>query len=720
MPPIVTVPIAPVSDADASHRPADPRYRLIDPPTQYLDKLAQQWMVARGESQPFVHYTLDRLPEGYTLYEMRRPSNPNTADKRLFGHPNRVFFDSPNRFFPHFLHLMKNKGSNFGCPCTVCNANGKKPLGIQDSRSASADSSVPRGREKSRLMDSVRDDKAGKVDEEGTPDVYRALIDKLKRKGEIDAPIEEPMSMDWRVERKPLQVMLQRCRTQAPWIPRQGEIVLFVLSIPEGREIVFDYDTSEYRLYHAASETYEDSPAWRAGVVTQVPTEEKSYEVFNLVMEPSHKLGVNYSGFRVESLPDPNGEEKSVQKQYKYVPLHYTRPFAFYQEILRGIPRESWHATITNAMTIMSSFSLVDRFNFRGSWPEAVVNCRGIYIGAELILVGDAVRLLPPSEKQGNITSVDIDVLHIKSIRLTLTNLDRASDNDRDEGHPYNTSVEVRGIPYTTNPIAKFADVSPLNDNLGPLGMEDYASFTPFFPKRAKGKLVCIPFHRILGRCYDAIAVQLWFPNEQRKIVDMSQKKNQEVTGAELPNITLLHYGAEGVLAARQYSSQNYRKIDHRSGKSWFWGDTRVESLDVHSMSGAPVERFDANRDPRKWRREIRVLEGVGPAGKVRTTEEKRKLVEKFGVPGRRGRSKDDENDVAAVWTSIIEEARYNGNEDADDEDLYHALGAELLARDGEAEWAEETKGNSKRRKFLDGGKRDAEDHDIIVIDDDE
>lgn len=678
---IITVPIRAGSDADASHRPKDPRYRLVDPPTTYLDKLGQKWMEERGEAHPFINYTLDRLPEGYELYQIARPSNPNLTDKRLFGHPSHMFFDSPNRFFPHFLHLMNNQGSNVGCPCSVCNADGRKPLALHESRSASANSSVPRRPGRPKTMDSK---KSEKVDEEGTPDVYRSLLDALKRQGQIDVPIEEPMSMDWRAERTPLQTMLQRYRTQGAWLPRLGEIVLFVMSIPNGKEIVFDYDDFQYRLYDTTNDLYGDFPQWRAGIVTQVPADAHAYEVFHLVMPPPSPLGPNYAGFRVETFPDPNGDDKLAQKQYKYVPLHYTRPFAFYQEILRGVPPEHWHSSITNAMTVMSTFSLVDRFHFRGRWPQAVINCRGIYIGAELLLVGDAARLLPGTETRTGITSTDIDVLHISSIRLALTNLDRASDNDRDEGHPYNTSVEVRGTLFTTDQRAKFPDAIGLSDDDAEApGMKDYASCTPFFRKRAGGKIVSVPFHRILGRCHDATSIQLWFPNEQRKIQAMWQQRHREAGSRdssldreEREKITLLHYGADGIIEARQFSSEQYRKVDRQRGKLWFWGDSRVESLDVHSMNGAPIQAFDEDRDPQKWRREIRILEGVVPGGRVRTVEEKQKLTEKTGVLRRRGRSRHDQ----AEGRSITNLGRNgNGGNEEEEEAFRGREGGETL-----------------------------------------
>jgi len=118
--PLFTVPINPVSDGDPSHLPQHAAYRAVVPPNLYLEKIGTQWMQARNEAKPGARYYLDRLPDGYTLFEKPRLNNLRHADKHLFGHPRHKHFDSPNRFFPHFLHLMNNNGSNLGCPCTVC------------------------------------------------------------------------------------------------------------------------------------------------------------------------------------------------------------------------------------------------------------------------------------------------------------------------------------------------------------------------------------------------------------------------------------------------------------------------------------------------------------------------------------------------------------------------------------------------------------------------
>jgi hypothetical protein len=113
---------------------------------------------------------------------------------------------------------------------------------------------------------------------------------------------------------------------------------------------------------------------------------------------------------------------------------------------LRRIPQENWHVSIKNALALSSTLSLVGKHRFRGTWPNTSIYCHGIYIGAEMLGVGDTVRLLPNKRQ-----SKCADVLSIKSIRLKWTNLDKASTNDYDEGRPYNSEVWIYGSAYTSD-----------------------------------------------------------------------------------------------------------------------------------------------------------------------------------------------------------------------------------------------------------------------------
>jgi hypothetical protein len=69
-----------------------------------------------------VNYYLDKLPDGYALFETERPGGEGQAYKRLFGHPTGRYYDSAKRFEVHFIWLMSRMEGD--CECVLC--KGKK------------------------------------------------------------------------------------------------------------------------------------------------------------------------------------------------------------------------------------------------------------------------------------------------------------------------------------------------------------------------------------------------------------------------------------------------------------------------------------------------------------------------------------------------------------------------------------------------------------------
>lgn len=419
----------------------------------------------------------------------------------------------------------------------------------------------------------------GPTDEEGNPDVYRILIDRLKKAGSLDVPITEPMSMDWRTESEPSGKQLEDIADQPGWVPRVGEIVLFVRKLEPDETIAYYHQTDSYRVF-GSSEQKTYRPTWEAGVITQ-PSMEK-LGIDDLTTETRHDYQVNYSGFRVEPLPDSNSKDKTLSLQHKYIPLSHIRPFIFWRQFLRNIDEKRWHPTILNAVKVISSLSLRNRYHFSGSWPTATISCKGIYIGSELLIPGDMVRITPKSDHD-DVT----DILRITSIKVRMHRLDQASDNDNDDRHPYNLSVHVAGKAYTTD-ASKAHDESEAVD-LAEYKLEEFAGYSSqWYLRHAPNKKLEVPFFRIMGRCYEDEPMATWLSEQ---------------------SATHLGEGLSGLLEARAYSEKHDKRI--LEGKSWFWGEDRAESLGLETLNGQEVSRFDESRDPKRWRKEIRVLEGV-------------------------------------------------------------------------------------------------------------
>ncbi len=600
------------SDGDPFHVPPPGLHTRVNPPTLYLEKIGQMWMEHRGEARPGLHYILEGLPFGYTLWQRPRPSNPKHFDRYLYGHPGKKAFDSPNRFFPHFMHLMDNGGNSIGCPCTLCsgvsgvlpkaspNSSRMRTASVASQKSNSSASIQSRPTSAHRIqqlpaapLPTLASQHKGRpkkitpgldltnVDSEGTPDVYRNLIDKLRRHRDVDEAILEPLSPDWRAEQEGLPKFLHDVKIQEQWIPRSGDIVLYIGDMPEGIDLVRS-TTDELELYDERKGVSLGTPQWRAGMVTETAPGTTLADLIDSAKDKS----VSSSGLRVEPIPNPNDLDKSFSKRHKYVFLRQTRPFIVWRDLLRHIPQEDWHVTIKNALALMSTLSLMGKHRFRGTWPNASIYCHGIYVGAEMLAVGDTVRLLP-NKQSGQ--SACTDVMSIKSIRLKWTNLDKASNNDYDEGRPYNSEIWIYGAAYTSDG-SRSNKLWVTEQNIeAPRVANDYADWYPLHPA---DKELAIPYSRILSRLYERDAMAYFLRSDL----------------GDLPDLDV---GRQGVVDARAFSRKHDKRIAEEPDATWYWGDDRADALNLRTINGLDVSRFDLDRDVKDLRRKYRQLDGI-------------------------------------------------------------------------------------------------------------
>ncbi|KAE8345358.1 hypothetical protein BDV24DRAFT_178771 [Aspergillus arachidicola] len=416
--------------------------------------------------------------------------------------------------------------------------------------------------------------------------------------------------MDWRAERAALDEYIEQLGMQPSYVPRPGEVVLWA---PEYQgELAWNHETKRVEMYAPDQNEWLGTPAWRAGIVGQTPEEDTVLQ--DLVITAPKKSGVNYSGFRVETFPDPQSYDKSYSLHYKYVHLLCIKPFNAYELFLQGISPEELHPSIGYAMTIMSSFSLLDKYHFKGTWPNAAIYCRGIFIGAELLVVGDAVRLKPalPSSSDEAHKAVE-DVMVIDEIRLELVNCvnDPMSDQLAER-----YQVRVAGKVYTNAPQRASAGTygtsqpSPMKheeviDVFQSIGMGGYGSWYRVW----KGATVEVSQNMIIGRCYEPDAMNLLFG---------SCSLGQDLSG---------------VIKAREYS----RKVDERipEGKDWFWGDFRTQTLAIDTLNGQDVGYYSDARDIKMWRANLRILDGTADSADLRMA----KLPGNVGRPSTKARS---------------------------------------------------------------------------------
>lgn len=509
-------------------------------------------------------------------------------------------------------------------------------------------------------------------------------IVKLKDRGEIDEPISEPLSMDWKSERPGLGEYLQKLRMQPSYVPRAGEIVLWVPNF-EG-ELAWNPEHARVEMYDPTVDRFIGVPEWRAGIVGQVPEEDTVLQ--DIVETANKEWEVNYSGFRVETFPDPNSADKSYSLQYKYVHLKCIKPFNGYGLFLQNMPRDELHPSIEYAMTVMSSFSLLEKFHFRGRWPNASIYCMGIFIGAELLIVGDAVRLKPVGYSLSSGQKAVTDVMVIDEIRLDLI---QCVDDIKSDQLAERYQVRLGGKVYTNNRQRAVIDNSmqppkPLSPEevlsvfqyIGMSGYGDWYSLNG-------GKTVDISQGMVIGRCYEPDAMRLLFGSLS--------------LGRDL----------HGVLSGRQYSRQADERIPE--GKDWFWGDFRTQTLAVETLNGEDVGHYSEIRDVKMWRANLKVIEGRATAADLREA----KIPGELGRPSHKSRSAFAEvrktsklvsTGLGAVITDVS-----NNSSSADESNAQTRMNTE---DEGEEESPEDEEDFTLRLEDLRGGTEETEGGDYV------
>lgn len=427
---------------------------------------------------------------------------------------------------------------------------------------------------------------------------------KLKDKGELDEAIEQRFNFDWVLTHESLSDIFMKLVLDPAYVPRRGELVLWVWQGLEDGCLMRNPKTGLIEIF-GNDRKWRGVPNWRAGVVTQTPDDE--VHMVDIIETPDNSRGLSYSGFRVETLPDPLGNDKSYSAQYAYVPLRNIRPFNTWQVFLDSQERDDMHPSIENAMTVMSSWSMVHKYHIVGKSPNARIHCKGVYIGSELIAVSDTVRLKPEGYQYDQLESGVIgkvtDVMVVDKISLCLMG---CIDDDEEQLAGHFTTL-ISGQVFTTDPnrvneTKTFKSPTLVSGNPIPEGPipdpvpltteEATATFRqvsmcdygPWY-RMAQGRNCNVTAQMVIGRCYEPLAAELMFGSHT------------------------FSYDLSGVMEGRNYSSQVDTRI--APGNTWFMGDCRVETLGLTEINGVECGLTAPQReDPRKWQAIIKMSHG--------------------------------------------------------------------------------------------------------------
>lgn len=449
------------------------------------------------------------------------------------------------------------------CPCTVCadKGSGILPLNHPEIQSE-AQAPAKRGRKRKNAGSSFY------YPPKQSFDTLQSLVKLLARQGTLALTLKGPRQVSTSAPLDVLHKLYDKIRTQNATIPRIGEIVLFIRHLDKNYAIRKQDGTDEFKVYDTSTDEYGTHPQWEAGVVTQAADIHLKDFAANYVPMENEAL----TGFRVEPLPDCGSQRKGSSKSYTYVPASRIRPWILRQEMLNGIPSAQWHQSVQHAIKVVNTFSLTGECMFSGHWPNATMFYRGVYKGAELLLQGDIVRLLPPSSrhKQG----LALDVLYVSAIAMDLRGL-----SGRGDGSVCDSTINLVGPVYTTEPVHTSAGISkPLSEaekSRLPAGMGQYSWYYHHEP----GKYAKIPLSKILGRCFETRGTELLLGSRS----------------GEKSYVQLLNYGFPDYEEMSTFSKTMDQGDEHQTAHvpRLIWANSRAEALGIQEVNGYLLSEDD-------------------------------------------------------------------------------------------------------------------------------
>ncbi len=318
--------------------------------------------------------------------------------------------------------------------------------------------------------------------------MYVVLRQRLQAGEVLNEPLRQPERHPWVAAHQTLRHYLTRLPQRLRvYQPRVGELVLYYRHV--AGEVRWDQASQRFRFWDEAGSRFDGEPEWIAGVVAQGPEEKQAFSVEDLQrlrevpesrtagpeLEREQKWTPQVNddvrarvlarrGYKVEWYPDPTSDDKDYSWRSAYVPLHHIRPFRYHGRVLQSVPRDSWHPTITHANKAMATCALTDQYHVRGRWPEAEVTCRGVWVGSELLVLGDTVHYL--IRLSGS--------THLKMMVLEAITFSRTYSHD---GNPGRAEIRFEG-------------------------------------KTQAGETVTVMLDNIIGRRYGE-GRRVWFPNDK-------------------------------------------------------------------------------------------------------------------------------------------------------------------------------------------------------------
>jgi hypothetical protein len=287
--------------------------------------------------------------------------------------------------------------------------------------------------------------------------------------------------------------------------PRENEIVLFY---KEKSAVCLEESTQYLRLFNETTGCFGEWPKWEAGRVVCSP-ELGQIQIEDLAFSASTGKIRSVPKVCIEILPSDSLSHSSPIRLN--VEISHIRPFSMLRELQHGQDQTLWEDNIMSTASMMSKLFLFEPCAFTRISPSshslevaseslhAKFRCRGIWLGAEKIVEGDAVRLMPLNN-QGAIDHV----LVVQEISYVYEHLETVSPTG-------SIFLEGRCLTVTPPSLNSKAVVrsNSTYDDLAlqglPKCMRGYTWYDSEDPKLNRG----FRPDSIVGRCYEREAMEL-------------------------------------------------------------------------------------------------------------------------------------------------------------------------------------------------------------------
>lgn len=287
--------------------------------------------------------------------------------------------------------------------------------------------------------------------------------------------------------------------------PRENEIVLFY---NDQSALGMDESTQYLRLFDERTGHFGGWPKWEAGRVISSPEPGQTH-VEDLSSSTRKGKKRSSPSICVEVLPSDSLSQSTPTRLD--VELRQIRPFSMLRELQHGQDQILWEDNIMPTTHMMSQLFPFEPCSFMriflsSDTPEAAseslhakFRCRGIWLGAEKIIEGDAVRLMPLDD-QGVIDHV----LVIKEISYVLEHLEAEVPSG-------NLFFEGRCLTLTQPSPKSEAVVRPsfTYEDLASQGLPRCMRGYTWYDSESPDMDGIFPPDRILGRCYEREAMEL-------------------------------------------------------------------------------------------------------------------------------------------------------------------------------------------------------------------